>query len=435
MRILVVWPPQVPSYFNAGHHLGVFCTSAYLRARDPGRHVDALDAGVLNMNWKTFADTLYQGAYEVVALANDFDAVDGLPRAIRYARQVLPHARIVTFGRLSNSVPEFFHRFDLDAIVATGDYETGVDAAVSSPGPGPGVWARVDGEWRPPTRPGVLLPPDAWALPDIHEIPYGAYHALYGRDADKFCGIPARRELVVPAARGCPIGCSYCEVPGLQGKRDRRLPVARTVAYIEESFAALPFEYVAMYAPTFTLDRRWVVELCEALLATGRRYPWKCATTLGHLDEELVSLMGRAGCVRVSVGLETLDPQGHRALPRVKQIAADRFTTIAGWCDAAGIELNAFVIVGLPGTDAAAARATAAHVAGVGARFRPTMYTPMEELRPDMAIEEVGLYNRHTVFGDHPPEEVEAMHELVFGTERRISSAIGLVPQRQGTAL
>ena len=66
MKILSLWPPQVPSYFNAGHHLPVFLNAAYLR--EQGHEVTAIDAGALNMDWKHLADTIYQGRFDLVAI-------------------------------------------------------------------------------------------------------------------------------------------------------------------------------------------------------------------------------------------------------------------------------------------------------------------------------------------------------------------------------
>ncbi|MEE1782941.1 B12-binding domain-containing radical SAM protein [Streptomyces sp. SP17BM10] len=410
MRVLVLWPPHVPSYFNAGHHLPVFSIAAYLRTK--GHHVDALDAGALNRTWKELADRLHQGRYEAVVLVNEYDVVEGVRRAADYTRALLPEALLVTVGRLSYQNPGFFHTLDLDAVVASGDYEAGTAAALDWAGAGrppvdglPGVHLRHTGEWHRPSAPGTWLPAEEWALPDVTEIPYTAYENLYRTDENKFCGIPERLELVAPVARGCPVGCSFCDVPPMQGLRERRLTVERTVDYIRDSFTRLPFEYVAFYAPTFTLNRGWVLDLCTALEAEPRHYPWKCATTLHHLDEELVARMAAAGCIRISVGVETFEENAEPGLPRVKRRAETRTEEVARWCRAHGIELNCFVIVGLPGTTPEGARHTMAAVKDLGARVRPTLYTPYEQMRADMTEAQLSAYNRQT-FVD--PEAVRA---------------------------
>src|SRR3981081_948344 len=126
IRVLVVRPPEVPSYFNAGHHLPVFLVSAYLRSRAPDVLVDAIDAGALNVTWKELGDRLWRGRYDVVACQNDLDQGPLLGDFVERTRALRPTARLVTFGRLSARLPAFFERYDLDGIVAGGDYEGGI---------------------------------------------------------------------------------------------------------------------------------------------------------------------------------------------------------------------------------------------------------------------------------------------------------------------
>lgn len=444
MRVLVTWPPQIPSYFNAGHHLPVFSVAAYLRAR--GHQVDALDAGALNCSWKEFGDQLYQGHYDAVVLVNEFDAVEGVRRAGDYCRQLAPDALLVTVGRLSYQNPGYFRRLDIDAVVSSGDYEAGVEAALEWAANGrpdvpglPGVAIRTPTGWSEPSGPGTWLPAASWVLPDASEIPYAAYENLYKNDDNRFCGIPERRELVVPVARGCPVGCDFCDVPAMQGLRERRMTTEHVVDYIRESFARHPFEYVAFYAPTFTLDKRWVRELCEMLGNEPRRYPWKCATTLHHLDDELVARMATAGCVRISVGVETFDVDAAGQLPRVKQKAQERFKQVLGWCHAAEIELNCFVIVGLPGTTPAGTARTIEAIDASGARVRPTLYTPYHLMRPDMSEREISAFNRQIFVectqvrsaGYEPGDFLK----YIFGGSAYVTPSVAKVAEAAGPAL
>ncbi|GGM48708.1 magnesium-protoporphyrin IX monomethyl ester cyclase [Longimycelium tulufanense] len=434
MKVLVIWPPHVPSYFNAGHHTPLYMVAGHLRRLPGVSQVDVCEAGVLNMNWKAVGDLLFQNDYSVIAIMNDFDAVDGLDRFVMYARELSPQSRLVTFGRLSSINPGFFMQYDLDAVVQSGDYECGVAHVVTAVakddwvGPLPGTATRVDGAWLSPTAKGDTLPAEDWVLPDVREIPYAAYDRLYRQDEHKFCGIPFRRELVVPAARGCPVGCSFCEVHDIFGLRERRLSVDRVISYLTESMALSPFEYVAFYAPTFTLNRRWVRELCERFLTGPLSVRWKCATTLHHLTEELVTLMGRSGCVRISVGLETLEQGGHDELPKTKRIEEQRFREVAGWCQRAGIELNAFVIVGLPGTTAAGVARTMEVAKDVGARIRPTMYAPYYDMKPTMRALEISRYNRQII--SQPEGEPRTdLYQFLFGTEDRLTEVYHKIPQ------
>jgi radical SAM superfamily enzyme YgiQ (UPF0313 family) len=256
---------------------------------------------------------------------------------------------------------------------------------------------------------GEVLTSEEWALPDVTEIPYESYNYMYKNDFNKFCGIPNRQELVVPIARGCPVGCSFCDVPSMQGRFERRLSVERTVDYIQESFRQLPFEYVSFYAPTFTLNHKWVKSLCKTLISLDRKYPWKCVTVLKMLDEQLIALMSQSGCVRISLGIESFT-NGSLTLPKVKQDTLSSFVEIARICKTYNVELNCFIILGLPGDTPAEVRNTIEICLEHGARVRPTIYTPYHHIDENIHLREISNYNRQLF----PPELLSAELEKEY---------------------
>ena len=130
MKVLVMWPPHIPSYFNAGHHLPVFQVGAFLRNIPEISKVVCVDAGALNYTWKEIGDLLVQNQFDIVAIMNDFDAIDTFGRLTKYIRTLSPNTKILTFGRLSKQIPNFFKRYDIDGIVYSGDYESGVESFV-----------------------------------------------------------------------------------------------------------------------------------------------------------------------------------------------------------------------------------------------------------------------------------------------------------------
>ena len=328
-NILVISQPCVMGYFNAGHHLSLYEVSAYLRKQ--GATVTAVDmSAALHFTWKDIPMMLCKSHFDVIVLLNDFDIVEGFSKFVEYVRVFSQHSRIVTFGRLSSRIPAYYQQFDIDGIVCSGDYESGVAqflAYLEGAGYPAGVAVRENGQWIQSLAQGIMLPVSDLVLPDVNEIPYTSYHLHYGDDLRRFCGIPDRMELVVPIARGCPVGCDFCEVWVREGLNERRLLVQNVVDYIRESFESLPFEYVSFYAPTFTLKKPWVRNLCVVMKTQGVLYPWKCTTTQFYLDRDLVLAMGDAGCFRISVGVETLEQGALYNLPLQKRQADNNSTT------------------------------------------------------------------------------------------------------------
>ncbi|MDE9541063.1 B12-binding domain-containing radical SAM protein [Xenorhabdus bovienii] len=417
MNILNIIPPFIPSYFNAGHHLPVFTVSAYLRKNIQNVNASALDYSVLNASWKNICELLVNNNFDVIAVMNDFDGVDTFERFVHYCKKLSPSSKLITFGRMSKQNASLFKRFDFDAIHYSGDYEAGIYDYVVNLDSGilpPGFIIKKNSSYIE-TGHGRELTVEDWVFPDVTDIPYSHYDEMYMDDFNKFCGIPQRRELVVPVARGCSIGCKYCDVPAMQGNKERRVSVDYTLHYIEESFRHHPFDYVTFYAPTFTLNKGWVLDLCEKITDRKIKIPWKCVTTLALLNERLLKIMAAAGCFRISVGVETMEAEVQKInLPKTKAESFSKLEKIVSLCKENGIELNCFIMLGLPGDSVVGVRNTIEYIHSNNARFRPTIYTSYHEINDDMPVSDVALYNRQLFANRNYGDKDESEYYKLF---------------------
>ncbi|MCY4555229.1 MAG: radical SAM protein [Chloroflexi bacterium] len=434
MEVLCIIPPHVPSYFNAGHHLPVFQVAAYLR-HNPFLQVTARDFAALNATWRDVCRLLAR-KFDVIAMLNDYDAVDGFERFISYARQLSPRSKLMTFGRASREVPSFFDQFGLDGIGSSGDYETSVADFIKFVMEGrraSGLRLRGANGRYTSADPGRWLSAEDWALPDISEIPYEKYDALYKDDGNKFCGIPGRRELIVPVARGCSVECLFCDVPKQQGRHERRMTVPAVIDYISECYRKGRFDYVSFYAPTFTLRKQWVQDLCEAMLSADLGIRWKCVTTVSHLDAPLVRKMAQAGCVRISVGVESFAPEAAAILPKLKQESKGKFLQIANMCKAANVELNCFLMLGIPGEPVKRAVDTMKALCAAGHRVRPTIYTQYDRMRGDMTVAEFATFNRqllrHHTLSD---SDLEVLYQNLYASDFDVPTQVArMIPKSE----
>ena len=421
MKILITIPPHIPSYFNAGHHLPIFLTAAYLRKHYPDFIIHTRDLGVLNSTWKDMCDILIQ-QYEIIFVFFDYDEADGCERLVYYKNSISPKSHLVAFGRLVKEIPFFFIKRDFKAAHYKGDYECGLNNYIQ-------FFLNNDLSLQGLVTPShnkedlknmfaPRLEPEEWVLPDVNEIPYAAYNSLYKNDLNKFCGIPARMELVVPVARGCPVDCFFCDVPKMQGLKERRLSVSTTLNYIRESFDKLPFEYFTFYAPTFTLNRVWVNDFCNQKIQSALPYKWKCVTVLKTLPIELLKIMGEAGCVRISFGIESFDNLGASQLPKIKQNTFLQFQEICRVARECQIEINAFLILGLPGDSPQSMEAMMKICLDQDVRIRPTIYTPYEQLNDEMTVHEISAFNRQIFIpGLLSEEETDKFYQLFYNNK------------------
>ena len=308
-EVLVINTITVPSYFNAGHHLPIFQVAQYLREHNDDIGVTCRDIGVLNYTWKDFSSLVFQGQFDLICIMIDFDTADSLERMLYYLKSLSKDSKVLLFGRMCKNNPDIFMITNVDAIAFEGDYETSVDSyidyyngTIDQPY---GCIYRKDEKWEKSGESRILSPKD-WAFPNLSEIPYDDYSKLYLNDSNKFCGIPNKKELVVNVSRGCPINCEFCDVAKMQGTIDRRVSPKELHDYIINNFTKYGFDYVSMYSAIFTLNKKWLKEFTG--LMRNEAVPWKCVTTIEHLSDEDIELMHEAGCVRISIGVETLTP-------------------------------------------------------------------------------------------------------------------------------
>ncbi len=66
---------------------------------------------------------------------------------------------------------------------------------------------------------------------------------------------------------------------------------------------------IHMYADLFTVNREQVVELCKLMIEEKIKMNWMCNSRVDYVDEEMLQLMGKAGCWFISWGIESGNEQ------------------------------------------------------------------------------------------------------------------------------
>jgi radical SAM superfamily enzyme YgiQ (UPF0313 family) len=159
----------------------------------------------------------------------------------------------------------------------------------------------------------------------------------------------------IVTSRGCTAGCTYC-IKHVSYQYSVRLRSPEKIMEELWQLHALGIHNIHMYADLFTIHRDQVVELCQRIIREGLRIRWTCNSRVDYVDEEMLRLMGRAGCWLISWGIESGNEQ---ILKHARKGAyPDKAERALRWARAAGIANWGYFIIGLPGETEATIRQT-----------------------------------------------------------------------------
>lgn len=189
----------------------------------------------------------------------------------------------------------------------------------------------------------------------------GELQPVYGGDARWVTNLdppvlipPSRRDLKrytvrmlgVYPARGCPYTCNFCSVIKIAGRQVRSQPVDTTIASLKAAKAA------GVQSILFTSDNlnkyAEVTQLMEAMIEEKIELPFFCQVdTQIARQEELIELMGRAGCFQIFVGVESFSRSVLLAAHKF-QNHPDTYGRIVDLCRRNRISTHFSNIIGFP---------------------------------------------------------------------------------------
>ena len=203
-------------------------------------------------------------------------------------------------------------------------------------------------------------------IADLDSLPFPAY--------EKLAGFPQRYNLplfsyihrpgaTMVTSRGCQFQCTYCDRSVF--KRGFRYNSADYIfehmRYLRRRFNV---RHINIYDDLFTANRRRIVALCERLAARSLGVQFNCAVRVGHADDQLLQMLRDAGCLQVSLGIETGDTdllQAHKPGVELEEVK-DTVRRI----QAAGLRAKGLFMMGLPGETEESIRRTSDFALSLG---------------------------------------------------------------------
>jgi anaerobic magnesium-protoporphyrin IX monomethyl ester cyclase len=171
-------------------------------------------------------------------------------------------------------------------------------------------------------------------FPDRTLLPYKKYYSLLSRN------FPITTMMT---SRGCPYNCIFCK---RMGKKFRAISAQKVVEEIEHCLN-IGIKEIFFYDDTFTIDNKRVFEICDLINKKGLKFYWNARARVDTVDYDLLLAMKRAGCKRISFGVESGNPAVLKNLK--KGITLKQAMTVFGFARNIRIETLADFMIGSPG--------------------------------------------------------------------------------------
>lgn len=180
------------------------------------------------------------------------------------------------------------------------------------------------------------------SISNLNEIPFPDRTLI---DHNKYYSVFANKGTftTLMTSRGCPFKCIFCN---RLGKRFRAVAPKNLIKEIKECIR-LGITNFFIHDDTFTVDKRRVIEICDAIIKEGIRIKWEARSRVDCVDFELLRIMKQAGLSRMSFGVES---GNENVLTKLKKgITLNRVKEIFRWCKELKIIALADFMIGSPG--------------------------------------------------------------------------------------
>ena len=173
---------------------------------------------------------------------------------------------------------------------------------------------------------------------EMNMLPAAAYELVNHKLLDK---------IIIQTQRGCPVGCSYCPYFLSQKNKFRSKSPNNVINEIKELISKCGTKRFVIHDPILSLDKKRLEEICNLIIKNKIKFEWECETHLNHIDEKLLLLMKKSGCVLMSMGIESANTD---VLDNVNRRFKnwERAKQIINYCKSINIKTRGYFILGLP---------------------------------------------------------------------------------------
>lgn len=142
-------------------------------------------------------------------------------------------------------------------------------------------------------------------MESLGELPFPAYDLV---NVEDYFRINTDRVLDYEPGRGCVYKCSFCYSPVHYGPGGQSKSIDHILSDMER-LQNLGARHLFFVQDNFLNNSPLAKEICRAIAAAKFDLTWNCYTTLPQMSEEMIRLMGAAGCVNAFTGIDAVNEE------------------------------------------------------------------------------------------------------------------------------
>ena len=211
-----------------------------------------------------------------------------------------------------------------------------------------GYCLRINGE--------TVYIPKTLFIQDLDSIPLPGYELVSFKDYEVDTtgwwnpdGIDIN-PIVMPlsTSRSCPGRCNYCSTHLAMGGKYRARSAERVFAEINYLYGKYGVNFFKIHDANFTFDRERVNKICEMIIENGIKVYFDTSSiSIATLDEKLVDMMRKAGCIMSNLAVESGSDFIRNDIMR-RRVSREQIVNAFKMCKSAGIVVGANIIIGMP---------------------------------------------------------------------------------------
>ncbi len=148
------------------------------------------------------------------------------------------------------------------------------------------------------TPAGLVESTETYSFENIDLLPFPVRDAV---DITRYHSIVSSHSFMTTmiSMRGCPHSCTFCAI-------DRNVKMRSAESVVKEliEIAKLGIHEVHFVDETWNLSRQRLISICKGIIASGIKIEFSVRCRVKPFDDEMMSLLKQAGCMRIFFGIE-----------------------------------------------------------------------------------------------------------------------------------